>query len=237
MPLFLKDRNVDIREIMDDPNCDQETLYRTYDQFQTINKLLGRWKSIYKQWIKPEIQKLKGEATILDIGSGGGDVISLLHQFTRRDGFNIRYTGIDPDPRAIDYTNQKKWPDGIYFLSSTSSELVEENRTFDIVISNHLLHHLKPDELLTICNDASALSNQLILFNDIERSDVGYTFFSLLSPLLFQNSFISADGITSIKRSYTKKELKECLPNNWSVYKQFPYRLLAIHKKQNYGST
>ncbi len=236
MPLFLKNRNPDIREIMDDPNCDQEKLYNTYDQFETVNKLLGRWKSIYKKWVRPVIQRLDGKATILDIGSGGGDIISLLHQFTAEDRFDVKFTGIDPDPRAIEYTNRKRWPDGTQFLSTTSSELVEENLTFDIVISNHLLHHLSPNELLAVCNDASALSNQLVLFNDIERSDIGFTFFSLLSPILFRHSFISADGITSIKRSYTKKELQNSLPNNWSVYKQFPFRLLAIHQKQNYGS-
>lgn len=236
MPLFLKDRDLDIREIMDDPNCDRETLYNTYDQFKTVNKLLGRWDHIYKNWIRPVIQSLDGKATILDIGSGGGDIILLLHLYTRRDGFDIRYTGVDPDPRALHYTNQKPCPEGIQFLSSTSSELVEENRTFDIVISNHLLHHLNTDELLAVCNDASILSNQLVLFNDIERSDIAFMFFRLLAPLLFRNSFISADGITSIKRSYTKNELQDSLPNSWSVYKQFPFRLLAIHQKQNNGS-
>lgn len=231
MPLFLKERNLDIREIMDDPNCDRGKLNHTYDQFRTINKLLGKWGSIYKSWIRPAIQNLNGKASILDIGCGGGDIISLLHQFTSEDRLDVTFTGIDPDPRAVQYATQKKWPDGVNFIKATSSDLVRENQSFDIVISNHLVHHLKPDELLAVCDDASTLSKQLVLFNDIERSDVGYTFFSLLSPLLFRNSFISADGITSIKRSYTKKELQENLPVNWSVHKQFPYRLLAIHQK------
>ncbi len=235
MPLFLKERNSDIREIMDDPNCDQEKLFHTYDQFRTINKLLGRWRNIYKKWIRPEIQKLNGKASILDIGSGGGDIILLLHQFTKKDGFDVNFTGIDPDPRAIHYTLQKKWPDEINFIKTTSSDLVEGKWSFDIVISNHLLHHLTPDELIDICNDASTLSKKMVLFNDIERSDMGFSIFSVLSPILFRNSFVSMDGVISIKRSYTKTELQENLPKCWSVHKQFPFRLLAVHQKENDG--
>lgn len=235
MPLFLKKRNLEIWEIMDDPNCDREELHHTYDQFRTVNRLLGRWKSIYKMWLRPVIQNLDGKASILDIGSGGGDIISLLHQFTREDRFDVTFTGIDPDSRAIDYIAQKKWPNGVNFIKTTSSDLVNEKQTFDIVISNHLLHHLKPDELITICDDASILSQHLVLFNDIERSDVGFALFSLLSPIFFRNSFISADGITSVKRSYTKKELSKNLPEKWSVQKQFPFRLLAVHQKEKYG--
>lgn len=235
MPLFLKERNLEIREIMDNPNCDLEKLYHTYDQFRTINRLLGRWKSIYANWIKPLIENIDGKASILDIGCGGGDILSLLHQFTQEDGFDVTLTGIDPDPRALHYTIKKHWPENIQFQQATSSDLVEENRTFDIVISNHLLHHLTPDELLAVCDDASTLSRQLVLFNDIERSDIGFTFFSLLSPIFFRNSFISADGITSIKRSYTKEELLENLPENWTVHKQFPFRLLSIHQKEHHG--
>lgn len=236
MPLFLSSRDSDIREKMDDPACDPELLHNTYEQFHTINSLLGRWNKIYKKWIRPVIQARNKPVSILDIGCGGGDILALLSDLCLRDQFDVHLTGIDPDPRAIDFVNQKKWPGNVDFSCATASDLSNNNKKYDIVLSNHLMHHLSSTELLNMCNDAVSLAQQLVLFSDIERSDVGFAAFSLISPLIFRNSFIAGDGITSIKRSYTRKELQQHLPDNWNVHKIFPFRLLAVHQKQGYES-
>ena len=44
MPSF-QYRAVDLVELMDDPACDRELLFRTYAQFALINPLLARWRS------------------------------------------------------------------------------------------------------------------------------------------------------------------------------------------------
>jgi 2-polyprenyl-3-methyl-5-hydroxy-6-metoxy-1,4-benzoquinol methylase len=106
---------------------------------------------------------------------------------------------------------------------------VEEDRSFDIVISNHLVHHLKQHELKMICKHAEKLSSKKVIFNDIERSDIGYASFKVAATPLFRNSFIVEDGLTSIKRSFRKDELQQALPNGWEVQRQFLYRLLAIY--------
>ncbi len=106
-----------------------------------------------------------------------------------------------------------------------------KNKVFDIIISNHLIHHLLDNELEQICSDVKYLSKQLVLFNDIERNRVGYRSFQLIAPLLFRNSFIVEDGLTSIKRSYRRNELKHVLPNGWHVHRKFPFRLIATYQK------
>lgn len=232
MPFFLSRRNDKVREIMDQAHCDPELLANTYEQFKHINRLLGGWKWIYNHWLRPVIlSSTNRTVTILDIGCGGGDIIAFLNSLARHDQYNVHFTGIDPDPRAIRFATQKEWPVNIQFSRASSTELVQKNQTFDIVLSNHLMHHLTPTELGEIAGDASSLADQLVLFNDIQRSDIGFVSFSLLSPLLFRNSYISADGITSIKRSYTHSELREVLPAHWDIYRKFPFRLLAIHQK------
>lgn len=236
MPLFLSNRDSDVRERMDDPACNPELLHNTYKQFHTINSLLGRWKKIYKKWIRPVILDRKNPVTILDIGCGGGDILAMLSDFCIRDQFNVHLTGIDPDPRAIHFVNQKKWPGNVDFYCAAASDLSNKKQKFDIVLSNHLMHHLSSAELLNLCDDAVSLAQQIVIFSDIERSDVGFTAFSLISPLVFRNSFIAADGITSIKRSYTRKELQQHLPDYWTVHKTFPFRLLAVHQKRNHES-
>lgn len=232
MPLFLEKRDEKLTEKMDQPDCDTHLLFNTYQQFTTINKLLSGWQRVYKKYIRPVFSDPSKEYSILDIGCGGGDIIQLLDQLSKRDGFQVRFTGIEPDARAIRFVSKKEWPENISFLQASASYLIKKNHSFDIVISNHLIHHLTNSELLTICGEAEKLASKRIVFNDIERSDVGYASFKISASLIFHNSFIVPDGLTSIKKSFRKEELQNVLPDGWNVHKQFPFRLLATHESQ-----
>jgi 2-polyprenyl-3-methyl-5-hydroxy-6-metoxy-1,4-benzoquinol methylase len=231
MSIILKSRNPELVEWMDCPDCDRQLLFNTYRQFSKINQLLSGWDSIYRNRIRPLLLKSDGRANLLDIGCGGGDILRKLGQWCERDGFNISFTGIDPDVRSFEYLNSLEWPENFTFKQVESSKLVDENLSFDIVISNHLMHHLKSPELQAVCRDAVKLSSRLVIFSDIERSDIGYALFSAIAPLLFRNSYIVKDGLISIQRSFQKDELSEAVPGNWMVERQFPFRLLAIHQK------
>jgi 2-polyprenyl-3-methyl-5-hydroxy-6-metoxy-1,4-benzoquinol methylase len=232
MPQFLSKRNPGLVEWMDRPDCDRTLLFNTYQQFSRINRLLSGWKSIYKTYLRPVIAEKNGKASILDIGCGGGDVLRLLEIFCRKDGFDVRFTGIDPDQRSLEYLSDLEWPENVKFEPLFSHQLVKENRKYDIVISNHVMHHLLESELSKVCSDAEKLAGTLVLFSDIERSDMGYALFSTIAPLLFQNSYIVQDGLISIKRSFRKKELDDLLSDQWIVKRRFPFRLLAIYRNK-----
>ena len=229
MPFFLKKRNEQLTELMDEPGCNKQLLFNTYDQFTSINKLLSGWQRIYKKFISPVLNDPNKTYSLLDIGCGGGDIIKHLLKLTQEDEIKVNFTGIDPDARAIQFSNKQEWPSNVTFIQTTSSELVEKNEVFDIVISNHLLHHLKSTQLINLCKDAEKLSEKRVIFNDIERSDVGYASFKLSASLIFRDSFIVPDGLTSIKRSFRKEELQGALPDDWKVHRQIPFRLLCIY--------
>lgn len=236
MPLFLKNRNPHLIEWMDRDDSDKELLFNTYEQFDRINKLLSGWNGIYTRYIKPHLLKSglnpNRPFSILDIGCGGGDILRYLNTLCSNDGFHVLFTGIDPDKRALDYSSQFPQPENILFFSERSDVLVKENRTFDIVISNHLIHHLTSGELSAICHDASVLAKIGVIFSDIERSDLGYLAFQTVAPLLFRKSYIVSDGLISIKKSYRKDELLHQLPAGWRVVRIFPFRLIALYNSE-----
>ncbi|MDZ7755378.1 methyltransferase domain-containing protein [Rhodohalobacter sp.] len=232
MPLIFKERESDLIEWMDRRDCDQEKLFNTYRQFYTINKLLSGWSRLFDLYLKPIIEANGGSATILDIGCGGGDILNHLDKLCQKAGYNVQLTGADPDPRAKEFFEMNLNNREIRFRQKTSSQLVEEGARFDIVISNHLLHHLTNIEVNSLCRDSEKLAKQLVLFNDIERSDIGYGLFAVTTPIIFRNSFISVDGKISIRRSFRKDELQDLLPDGWDVKRKFPFRLLAMHQKR-----
>lgn len=229
MPLFLKQRDAQLTEKMDQPDCEEGLLFNTYRQFNTINRLISGWQRIYKTQIRPVLKDKSKSYSLLDIGCGGGDIIKLLDQLTKKEGLDIHFTGIDPDERAIQFLSDQNWPENVSFKKATSFDLAQANRTFDLVISNHLVHHLSESEIQTLCKDAEKLAFQKVIFNDIERSDIGYASFRIAATPLFRNSFIVEDGLTSIKRSFRKSELQRTVPDGWRIQRQFPFRLLAIY--------
>jgi len=207
---------------MDDPHCDLTMLNETYRQFETVNGLISGWKRVYKRYIRPV---LYDGATILDVGCGGGDLLVRLAKWAEADGFHIQIVGIEPDQRAIDYLESIELPKNVTVQRKMTSDLVAEGLVFDVVLSNHVLHHLTKSELTAFLDDTRKLAKSLTLHNDIRRDDLAYVGF-IPGKLFFRNSFIIPDGLRSIRRSYRADELRQAVPENWSVKRMPLFRIL-----------
>ncbi|NJC21396.1 2-polyprenyl-3-methyl-5-hydroxy-6-metoxy-1,4-benzoquinol methylase [Arthrobacter pigmenti] len=226
--MFLSHRDLDAVEEMDKPGCDPATLDRTYAQFSLINRFVARWRRMWERQVRPVLSTTRTN-TLLDIGSGGGDVPRAFARWAFRDGIRLSITAIDPDERAFAFANSQPTTPGLTFRRAFSSELVAEGEQYDVVTSNHVLHHLSPDELDGLLRDSEFLSTRLALHSDIERTRIGYPLFSL-ATLPFRGSYIREDGLTSIRRSYLASELRDVVPEGWRVERQFPFRNLLVRR-------
>jgi 2-polyprenyl-3-methyl-5-hydroxy-6-metoxy-1,4-benzoquinol methylase len=221
----LRRRASDAVELMDDPGCDPERLDRTYANFRFVNAIVSGWRGMYRREIRPELSRTR-ERTLLDIGSGGGDVARALARWAARDGLRLHVTAIDPDARAHAYATGLPEMPGLAFRRALSSELVAEGARFDFVVSNHVLHHLSREQLGGLLADSEHLAAGRVLHSDIERSRFAYLGFGLGSWPFFRRSFIRDDGLTSIRRSFTRAELRAVVPAAWRVTQERPSRLL-----------
>ena len=208
------------------PGCDPARLNRTYAQFSVVNRALAGWHGIYRTHLRPVLSSTT-ETTLLDIGCGGGDVPVLLAAWAARDRLKLRITAIDPDRRAFEFALHRGPVDGVTFRQATTTELVGEGQRYDVVVSNHVLHHLGTAELPQFLAESAQLSRGTVIHNDIRRSPAAYAlFFAVSWP--FPGSFIRQDGLTSIRRSYTAAELQAAAPPGWSVLPRPPFRNLLI---------
>lgn len=227
MPLFLRKRALDLREKMDDPACDPALLYATYARFGAVNRMFSGWRVLYRRYLKPRMIP-GGRYRLLDVGFGGGDIPYRLVRWAERDGAQLFVTAIDPDPRALLYARTLPTSPQVRFERAHSSELALRGETFDFVISNHLLHHLSLSELGGLCADTSRLGG-VVLHNDIARTDLAYLGFAALTGPFFRGSLITPDGLTSVRRAYTRGELARAAPGGWRVARPYPYRLLLSY--------
>ncbi|WP_299168177.1 class I SAM-dependent methyltransferase [uncultured Arthrobacter sp.] len=225
---FLTHRNLTAIEEMDKPDCDPEMLDRTYAQFPLVNRTVTGWHRTWARYIRPVLSASRTN-TLLDVGSGGGDVPRAFARWAARDGFELEITAIDPDERANAFASSQPTTPGLTYRRAFTSELVAEGAQFDVVTSNHVLHHLSADELSGLLSDSEKLSTRLVLHSDIRRTRVGYPLFSLVT-LPMRGSYIRVDGLTSIRRSYLAKELRAVVPTGWRVERQVPFRNLLVRR-------
>lgn len=234
----LSARAVDARELMDDPDADLRMLERTYERFPLINAAVSRWRTVYRRDIRPLARKRS--IRVLDVGAGGGDVSRALADWSRKDGLAVDVTALDADARAIRWARSRGG--GVEYRCAYTSELVDAGETFDIVISNHLLHHLSSEELSTVLRDSVALTSAggLVMHRDIARSGFAYLGFAVgtlpFAKNVLAGSFIRADGLTSIRRAYTPAELSAAVPDDWQVRTAFPARLELRYEVPDAGS-
>lgn len=226
--MTLANRNTSIRELMDDPDCDPDRLRRTLQRFGLVNRAVSCWDGAYRSRMRPFLSSLQRPARVLDIGCGGGDVLRRLVRLASKDGFVVEGLGIDPDPRALAVARRARPVPGVSYRQAYSRTLAEHGERYDLVISNHLLHHLDAAGLDGLFRDSEVLSTGLSLHSDIARGHVAYGAFSVAAAPIAVGTFVWTDGRRSIRRAYTRAELASSLPPGWSVERPGAFRLLAV---------
>lgn len=236
MPLGpLRARDASARELMDEPGCDPKTLDRTYARFGLVNAVVSAPGAVRRRWIVPRLRADR-PLRVLDVGTGGADLPRSLARWAASRGARVEVLGIDPEPRAIAYARALPPVEGVALRQAATGDLVAEGRRFDVVLSNHVLHHLAPHELGALLADSERLvaPGGVVVHGDIERSTLGWLGFAVgtlpLEPTILRGSFIRADGLASIRRSWTAAELAPALPDGWRVRRAVPSRLEVVHE-------
>ena len=229
---ILSARHSDLPELMDDPDCNVRRLEHTYAWFARLNPWLARWRALYVRHIRPVLESVE-QATILDLGCGGGDVARLMVRLANEDGFTPQILGVDPDERAITYAQRQDNPDGVKFRACRSDQLVAEGTRFDIVLSNHVLHHLNEENVVIFLGHSATLSRRLVLHNDIWRDDLAWLSFVPVALIPAFNSFILIDGLRSVRRAWHPDELLPLLPDGWVARSVAPFRMLVLREESD----
>jgi 2-polyprenyl-3-methyl-5-hydroxy-6-metoxy-1,4-benzoquinol methylase len=221
----LSSRDTGVQELMDDSGCDPSALNRTYARFATVNRLLSGWRRTYRTQIRP-LLSAERTTTLLDIGFGGGDLPRALRRWAVRDGLRLTVDAVDSDPRAVAFVSAGSATPGVCFRQARSAELVAAGERYDLVTSNHLLHHLDAAGLQRLLGDSERLARRLVLHSDLRRSRAAYIGWAAVSWPAARDSFVFTDGLRSIRRSYRPAELAGIVPAGWQVRPQPPFRLL-----------
>ena len=169
--------------------------------------------------------------TIVDVGSGYGDMLRKIDRWAVRRGFKIDLTGVDQNPwsaRAAGEVTGAGRP--IRFVTDNVFEYRPTSRV-DIIISSLLTHHLDDVSLIRFITWMETNSAIGWFVNDLNRKAIPYHLFRAFSRALRFHEFVRHDGPISIARAFDVRNWRRLLdaasvtPAATRVSRVFPYRL------------
>ncbi|WFB36681.1 methyltransferase domain-containing protein [Kiritimatiellota bacterium B12222] len=223
-------------EEMDARDSDPRKLFRTLDQFKSVNRLFSRVRGPLKAQLFPLLSPHQ-DTHLLDLGAGGCDIPVWLLTQAKKKGLRLRITAVDSDPRVIEHArNCHAQVKGLSIIQADALDL-EALAPFDFIFANHFLHHLDDQEIKTVLHNSHQLASKGYLFSDLKRSTFSYRAYSIIS-LCYRDSFTRKDGLISICKGFTPQELKHFAPaENVQVTQKFPGRLYLSFVPQIPSST
>jgi hypothetical protein len=220
-----------LHELMDEPDCDETRLLRTVRQFASINRLVGRYRTILRNTVLADMRKDPDrEYHLVDMGAGGCDIDVWLLRAARRAGLKLRITACDIDERIIGYAQSEYGDEPGLTIQNRDLLSGPVPASVDYVFANHFLHHLTNAQIVGLIRKWEPLVRRKMVFSDLHRlrsAYAGYTVFALFFP----KSFARVDGLISIRRGFVPGDLaalaNQALPTgHFSIHQYTPGRLV-----------
>jgi 2-polyprenyl-3-methyl-5-hydroxy-6-metoxy-1,4-benzoquinol methylase len=146
---------------------------------------------------------------LLDVASGGGDVVRTLERYALRAGLPLEVTGCDVSLFAVEYAQSESAQTGsqakFVLCDALSSELPGE---FDVVTCSLFVHHLEETEAINLLGKMQRAAGQLLLVSDLLRTVLGYQLAWWGSRILSRSSVVHVDGPMSVEGAFSMEELR-----------------------------
>jgi len=226
---------VDQDELLDLGRGTNQEVAENLTEMQRINDILGGTRALTRHLL-PRLLLHDGPVTVLDLGSGGGGIPLALVHWARRVRLPLRVLAVDWSARnlAIAARRLKQNPE-IQFVQADARCLPVEPRQVDYVISSLFLHHLAPEDVSWVLQEAYDLASTAVIMSDLVRGWLPYLAFKLVQPIFARNYLTRHDGALSVLRAYTPGELNRLALRagllDTRVYMHFPWRMTLVVQK------
>ncbi|HEY1427903.1 MAG TPA: methyltransferase domain-containing protein [Caulobacteraceae bacterium] len=230
MPSFAVRSNA--LEQMEAPDVAEQTLVDVLGDLARTNTLtLARPATL--AWLGRATRGLpRGSAfTLLDVGSGQGDMLRAIWRWAERRGLEPRLTGLDLSPwsaTAAEGATDPAW--GIRYVTADVFDYAPPEGV-DFVVSSLVAHHMPDDVLARFIDWMETNARRGWFINDLHRHPVAYYGFMALSHAAFMHPMVRHDGLVSVTRAFTKRDWETLLAASHApraaieVAWRFPFRI------------
>lgn len=220
------------KELMDAPVISKKMLIRNLKELDFLNRTFGG-HTITLQGIEQLVRLKDKPYHIADLGCGSGDTMKYIARWARKNGFNVKLTGIDFNEDAIAFLNHhcREYSE-ITGIKSDYRSYLQKAEDIDIIHCSLFCHHLTDSELTELIRLLKSKVKVGFIINDLQRTWLAWFAVRIFTTVLNGSKLARHDGPVSILRGFTKDELKALLHGenvlNYSVSRKWAFRFLVI---------
>ena len=215
-------RGIEWLDEEDDPRIQR----RSHRDIALANRLFGGVHAVRAELI-PYLASLRGEVTLLDIGTGTGDIPEHLIRATARHGVSLRVIGLDGRAELVAAT--REWP--VDPVCANALALPFATGSIDVVIASQVLHHFELADAARVLQEMHRVAKRRVIIADLRRSSVAAAALWLVSFPLGFHPVSRHDGVVSILRGFLRPELRSLVRDavgiDPRVNHRFAYRITA----------
>jgi SAM-dependent methyltransferase len=216
---LLLQKRVDHPEILDEGLASDFETRRSLEDLRRLNQWLFGTRvtlGVLKTWLL-ETPK---PATVLELGTGSGQMAQALAQWAAREYQAVRVLALDFMPQhlaiARDWNRTEGCPH-IQLVGGNALSLPLADGSVDFVTSSLFLHHFSPDVLQGLFAECRRVARRGLAMSDLWRHPLPYYLYKgAAEPLFVRSPITHADSAASFHRAYQPMEIeriaKEALP-------------------------
>ena len=188
-----------------DGHCSYEDFRACLRSLEQVNRWLLGYRPTMK-WLERRLSGLRQPVHIVDVGSGGGDLLREIARWARRHSIAVLLTGIDLNPYAARAAAEST-PKEIGISWVTGNALVyQPEKPIDIVVSSLMTHHLENEEIVALLRWMEATAQVGWFMNDLERSVWASRLFGWFARMVRWHRFVRHDGPVSFQRAFREED-------------------------------
>jgi len=194
----------ELPELMDG-DCSYEDFRSCLRSLEQVNRwLLGYRPTL--AWLKRLPHGLRDPVHIVDVGSGGGDLLRRIAGWARWRGIAVQLTGIDLNPYAARAAAEST-PKELRIAWVTGDALAYQPETpVDIVVSSLMAHHLEDEEIVALLRWMESTAQLGWFINDLQRSAWSCRMFGWVGGMVEWHRFVRHDGPVSFRRAFREQD-------------------------------
>jgi len=189
-------------EILDAPDVDPALARRSLRDVMLANSLMGGTRAVMYE-LESIMPSLPKRATLLDVGTGMGDIPRRAREVAARRGVTLDTVGLE----AAEWLAAAARTSMRAAVVGDGRFLPFASHSVDVVICSQVLHHFFDHDAVALLQELNRVARVGVIVSDLLRSDLAVAGLWLFSFVLGFHPVSRHDGIMSIRRGFTPGEL------------------------------
>ncbi len=194
-------------EAMDAPDVDAALLADSLDKLAQLSAASGARRMIWTA--ARRILPSRGGVRIVDVGTGGGDILRYLHR--RLAGRLELGLGVDPHATTAACAREScRALPALRLLRADALHLPLPTDSMHLAMINMALHHIEPSRRVDAVAELARVAGGRVLITDLARGVLNRVGARLLCSTVWRrNPVMRSDAPVSVERSFRRAELLE----------------------------